>query len=172
MRLSSRLDTYNINNVNPSYFEHFLCCEIILTNLKGHLLWNGATFLSRHIERNVGLVKGKNVLEFGAGAGLPSLVSGIIGAAKVIVTDYPDADLIENLQYNIDHCGLLPDEKASNDKDVVVSEVCVVLQLDWVADWMHTDEIAASLWNRLRKTAVPSPYIGVSTCVVRHPASG
>jgi nicotinamide N-methyltransferase len=30
------------------------------------------------------------------------------GARRVVVTDYPDAELIENLQYNIDHCELLP----------------------------------------------------------------
>lgn len=29
-------------------------------------------------------------------------------AAQVVVTDYPDADLIDNLRYNITHCKLLP----------------------------------------------------------------
>lgn len=33
------------------------------------------------------------------------------GASHVLVTDYPDADLIENLQYNIDHCSLIPSPK-------------------------------------------------------------
>jgi nicotinamide N-methyltransferase len=53
-------------------------------------------------------VKGKTVLELGAGGGLPSLVCAINGASQVVVTDYPDAELIENLRYNITHCGLLP----------------------------------------------------------------
>jgi EEF1A N-terminal glycine/lysine methyltransferase len=44
------------------------------------------------------------VLEFGAGAGLPSLVCAISSARQVVVTDYPDQDLIENLRYNIRHC--------------------------------------------------------------------
>jgi EEF1A N-terminal glycine/lysine methyltransferase len=44
------------------------------------------------------------VLEFGAGAGLPSLVCAINGAKQVVVTDYPDQDLIENLRYNIKDC--------------------------------------------------------------------
>jgi nicotinamide N-methyltransferase len=48
------------------------------------------------------------VLELGAGAGLPSLVCAINGAQRVVVTDYPDAELIENLRYNINHCELLP----------------------------------------------------------------
>lgn len=50
------------------------------------------------------------MLELGAGAGLPSLVCALNGAKQVVVTDYPDADLIENLRYNISHCDLLPDK--------------------------------------------------------------
>jgi nicotinamide N-methyltransferase len=57
-------------------------------------------------------VEGKTVLELGAGGGLPSLVCALNGAAQVVVTDYPDADLIENLRYNIAHCEFLP--QASN----------------------------------------------------------
>lgn len=41
------------------------------------------------------------MLELGAGAGLPSLVAAILGARRVVVTDYPDADLIANLNHNI-----------------------------------------------------------------------
>lgn len=48
------------------------------------------------------------MLELGAGGGLPSLVCALGGAAHVVVTDYPDTDLIENLRYNITHCGPLP----------------------------------------------------------------
>jgi EEF1A N-terminal glycine/lysine methyltransferase len=53
-------------------------------------------------------------LEFGAGAGLPSLVCAINGARKVVVTDYPDEDLIENLRYNIEHSA------AGSDNTIVV----------------------------------------------------
>ncbi len=55
------------------------------------------------------MVQDKTVLEFGAGAGLPSLVCALNGAKKVVVTDYPDADLIENLRYNIEHSAANPD---------------------------------------------------------------
>lgn len=40
----------------------------------------------------------------GAGAGLPSLICAIKGAKRAIVTDYPDAELVENLTYNVEHC--------------------------------------------------------------------
>ena len=52
-------------------------------------------------------MKDKTVLELGAGAGLPSLVCALNGASQTVVTDYPDPELVENLQYNIDHCDLL-----------------------------------------------------------------
>lgn len=76
---------------------------------QGHLLWNAGRTLATHLESNAStLIRDKTVLELGAGAGLPSLVSAIHGARHVVVTDYPDAELVENLQYNIEHCTLLP----------------------------------------------------------------
>lgn len=71
--------------------------------LWGHLLWNAGIYTAKHLDRNTQLVKGKKVLELGAAAGLPSLVSSMIGAEKVVSTDYPDADLLQNIQYNVDH---------------------------------------------------------------------
>jgi nicotinamide N-methyltransferase len=62
-------------------------------------------------------VQGKTVLELGAGGGLPSLVCALSGAVQVVVTDYPDADLIENLRYNVTHCDSL------SDKNNLVAEV-------------------------------------------------
>lgn len=77
--------------------------------LWGHLLWNAGRTLSTYLEERAdGLIKGKTVLELGAGSGLPSLVCAINGAKQVVVTDYPDADLVENLRYNVSHCTLLP----------------------------------------------------------------
>lgn len=79
-------------------------------NVIGHHLWNAGRIISHYLEKHPSIIKTKTILELGAGAGLPSLVSGILGAKKVIVTDYPDVDLIQNLQYNIDNCSLLPKE--------------------------------------------------------------
>lgn len=72
--------------------------------LWGHLLWNAGQVVARYLEDNAfELVKDKNVLELGAGAGLPSLICAIHDAKRVVVTDYPEVDLIENLRYNIEH---------------------------------------------------------------------
>lgn len=54
------------------------------------------------------MIRGKDVLELGAGAGLPSLTCAIEGARTVVVTDYPDPDLVENLRTNIKSCDLIP----------------------------------------------------------------
>ena len=67
-----------------------------------------STYLEEHSDD---LVKGKTILELGAGAGLPSLVCALNGASQVVVTDYPDAELVENLRYNIEHCELLPEPR-------------------------------------------------------------
>ena len=52
---------------------------------KGHMLWNAGRVISDYLEEHVDeLVKGKTVLELGAGAGLPGLVCAIKGASQVL----------------------------------------------------------------------------------------
>ncbi|RDI83398.1 hypothetical protein Vi05172_g6527 [Venturia inaequalis] len=73
--------------------------------LWGHLLWNAGRTISDYLEENASaLLSGRSVLELGAGAGLPGIVSAIKGATTVVVTDYPDPDLIENITHNINTC--------------------------------------------------------------------
>ena len=76
---------------------------------KGHLLWNAGRTVATYLEDSRdSLVRDKTILELGAGAGLPSLTCAINGARQVVVTDYPDPDLVANLQENIQSCHLLP----------------------------------------------------------------
>ncbi|KAF2774227.1 nicotinamide N-methyltransferas-like protein Nnt1 [Teratosphaeria nubilosa] len=96
----------------PSFVSHKTCTGQELTlrlvghnPLWGHLLWQGGRTLSDYLEHNAAtLIDHKTILELGAGAGLPSLICALNGAHQVVVTDYPDADLIENLRHNITHC--------------------------------------------------------------------
>ena len=84
-------------------------CHANEPDIQGHYLWNGGQVLSTYLQQHASnLAHGKTILELGAGAGLPSLVAAILGAKKVVVTDYPDTDLIENLTQNIATCFLLP----------------------------------------------------------------
>ena len=83
--------------------------------------WNAARAFSTYLDQNPCLYKHRSVLELGAGGGLPGIVTAKNGARKVIgygcgqhvqdaltlvtaqvvLTDYPDADLLENLRHNI-----------------------------------------------------------------------
>lgn len=70
--------------------------------LWGDHLWNGGRWLANHLEANPHLVTGKSVIELGAGAGLPSLIASKLDASFVACTDYPDQELVENLQFNFE----------------------------------------------------------------------
>lgn len=71
--------------------------------LWGHHLWNASPILSDYLnEYSDSLVKDRNILELGAAAGLPSIVASILGASNVIATDYPDAELVDNLVKNLE----------------------------------------------------------------------
>jgi nicotinamide N-methyltransferase len=67
-------------------------------------------------------VSSKTILELGAGAGLPSLVSSILGASKVVVTDYPDPDLVSNLWTNITNLNLNPTPDINNTNNKIIAE--------------------------------------------------
>ncbi|KAJ6181320.1 hypothetical protein N7519_011781 [Penicillium mononematosum] len=69
--------------------------------LYGNLLWNAGRTSSHYIEEHTeDLIRNKDVLEIGAAAGVPSIVSAIQGARTVVLTDYPDPDLVGNMKYN------------------------------------------------------------------------
>lgn len=71
-------------------------------SLEANHLWNGARAVSKLFESDPSLVAGRTVLELGAGAGLPSLVCGVLGCRRAVLTDYPDVDIVANMQFNVD----------------------------------------------------------------------
>lgn len=76
---------------------------------QGHHLWQAGRVLAHYLEQNApSLLQTRTVLELGAGAGLPSLIAALSSATKIVVTDYPDADLIENLDWNVQNA--LPED--------------------------------------------------------------
>jgi hypothetical protein len=58
--------------------------------------------MTDYLVQNPSLLRGRRICELGAGAGLPSIVAALAGAETVVVTDYPDVSLIENLRWNGD----------------------------------------------------------------------
>ncbi|KAJ3860375.1 hypothetical protein EV359DRAFT_85390 [Lentinula novae-zelandiae] len=69
--------------------------------LWGHHLWNSSLSVASYLEQHPSLFHNQNILELGAGGALPSLVAAESGARKVVITDYPDPDLIQNIEYNV-----------------------------------------------------------------------
>lgn len=82
--------------------------------LEAHHLWNGSRVVASHFESHPSLVQGRTVLELGAGAGLPSLVAASLGARRVVVTDFPDPELVATMRRNIDECELIPSASTSH----------------------------------------------------------
>lgn len=74
--------------------------------LYGHLLWNAGKATTNYVDRRRDdLVTNKSILELGAGAGLPSLVAALT-AKNVVITDYPDPDLLKNIELNVKESGI------------------------------------------------------------------
>ncbi|KAJ7834095.1 putative methyltransferase-domain-containing protein [Mycena leptocephala] len=69
--------------------------------LWGHHLWNAARAFASYLDHTQELYRDRFVLELGAGGGLPGLVAAKNGARHVQLTDYPDAELVTNLEYNV-----------------------------------------------------------------------
>ncbi|GAA5941074.1 hypothetical protein JCM3775_001298 [Rhodotorula graminis] len=79
--------------------------------LWGHILYPAAIAMARFLELHaatllhgpagMGKGKGKAVLELGAGGGLPGLTAALEGAGNVVISDFPDASLVRNLEQNV-----------------------------------------------------------------------
>ncbi|KAF5391818.1 hypothetical protein D9757_001695 [Collybiopsis confluens] len=69
--------------------------------LWGNHLWNSALALASYLEHHPQRYRDKNILELGAGGALPSLVAANSDARKVVITDYPDPDLMQNIEHNV-----------------------------------------------------------------------
>lgn len=72
--------------------------------LWGHLLWSAGKIMANYLDRDPSIIRNKRVLELGAAGALPSIICALNQARTVVATDYPDSDLVENMQYNLDHC--------------------------------------------------------------------
>ncbi|KAH9988422.1 hypothetical protein F4779DRAFT_276641 [Xylariaceae sp. FL0662B] len=100
--------------------------------LEAHHLWNGSRIISKYFETHVSEVHDRTVLELGAGAGLPSIVCAILGARKVVVTDFPDVDLVMTMKKNILGCELIPTSDRGPEDPAIVADGFV-----WGADPAH-----------------------------------
>ena len=72
-------------------------------------------------------VEGKTILEFGSGAALPTIVSAKKGAQKIIATDSPEDELLDNIKNNFNE----------NVPNAIASGLVVVEPLLWGKDVSH-----------------------------------
>ena len=73
------------------------------TKLFAHHIWKASILLGKHLTEEMDAerdLKGKSVLEFGAAAGIPSIICARMGC-KVTASDYPDENLITILKRNL-----------------------------------------------------------------------
>lgn len=100
----------------------------------GFILWDGSAHLARWLVENAMLVRGKRVLELGAGVGLVSIVAAHLGASSCCATD--QAHVVPPLARNVAANGVshvvrtLPfkwgiDPPPLVDADVVLAADCV-----------------------------------------------
>lgn len=70
-------------------------------SLWAHCIWNAGKSLAKAILNQKINVKGKRIIELGAGAALPSMAAILMGAELVVATDYPEESLLEPLKINL-----------------------------------------------------------------------
>ena len=98
------IEVFTVEAIGPYEFS-LQVAEDDFNNAKKTLfatmIWHGSRALSKHILSHVSdSIRGKSVIEFGAGAGLPSLICHRVGAAIVTSSDYPARSVTRNLIRN------------------------------------------------------------------------
>jgi hypothetical protein len=61
-------------------------------------IWPGSLFLTEYLLTHTFLCHNKNIVEISAGASLPSLVASKLSPKSLLVTDFPQIDILENIQ--------------------------------------------------------------------------
>ncbi|KAI0819453.1 putative methyltransferase-domain-containing protein [Trametes gibbosa] len=69
--------------------------------LWGHHLWNASRAFASYLDDHPELYRNRSVLELGAGGALPGIVAAKNGAKTTVLTDYPDAALVDNISHNV-----------------------------------------------------------------------
>ena len=77
-------------------------CDQENVYLFAHHIWKSSVLLAKLIIIDKALVREKDCLEFGAGAGLPSIVANLVGANHITASDYPDKGIIDKLRLNLE----------------------------------------------------------------------
>lgn len=109
------------------------------------ILWPSAIGLAHYLAENPGLIKGRKILELGAGLGLPSLVCSYLGGT-VLATDYhPDVEeyFLRNCRHSSLECAY---QRLNWREDLSEPEKFdVVIGSDVLYESRHPKEVARGL---------------------------
>jgi nicotinamide N-methyltransferase len=72
-----------------------------IQGLFAHRQWRAGLILADAVARGTLDVRGKRVLELGAGTALPGITAALAGARSTVVTDYDASDLVRRLRENV-----------------------------------------------------------------------
>jgi EEF1A N-terminal glycine/lysine methyltransferase len=61
-------------------------------------IWPGALLIADYLSDHPFLCQNRYILEVGAGSSLPSLVAAKLNPKHVVISDYPDQDIIDNIK--------------------------------------------------------------------------
>lgn len=88
---------------DDSFFD---ACSETSIPLYANYVWPGSLVLADHLLAHSEELRGKDVLELGAGTALPSLLACKLDARMVVTTDYPDPVVIDNMValQSANHC--------------------------------------------------------------------
>jgi predicted nicotinamide N-methyase len=150
--------------------------------LNSHFLWNSSLQLSELIEEaqreDKWDVRGKRVLELGAGTGLAGIVATKSGALEVCIADYPAPEVLANIRKNVEknipECQRIPKDRrypqcwvqghewgALDDKDPFVQQNKEAFDILLVADCLWMPWQHASLQNSIAHFMRPDAKVWV-----------
>ena len=70
------------------------------THLFAHYQWDAGAYLADLVADGAVDVRGRRIVELGAGTALPSLAAAAQGASVAVATDYPDPDVLAGMARN------------------------------------------------------------------------
>jgi methyltransferase-like protein 23 len=112
---------------SPTNLDGALHCpenSVHKPDLLGLDIWPAALELCQYLIRLKSIVERANILELGAGVGLPGLLAAKMGATNVVLTDY-EQSVVDHAARNAMLCG--------------VADRCIGMLLDWT----HLEDLPA-----------------------------
>ena len=107
-------------------------------------MWPSAEALAAYLVENPEAVRGKDVLELGAGLGVPGLVAAALGAERVVLSDSRN-EYLDVMRGNVEKNGLGNCTVALLDFTTCLSEIEAVFDVVLGSDIMYDVDSSATL---------------------------